>query len=136
MTVKAHKMWRRGLAQVTIFGLIFQAAMSAFMLPMPLMQAAVAAASDGQDIVICTSFGFERVPAAASHDAGKGHQPAGTESCPVCTALAPAAFADVPVVQTDLPLEFQPAPVSQPAADQCPAQVTVLTQHNRGPPLA
>jgi hypothetical protein len=136
MTAKAHKMWRRGIAQVTIFGLIFQAAMSAFMLPMPLMQAAVAAASHGQEIVICTSLGFERISLGTAGDAGKGNQPAGAEGCPVCVALAPAAAADLPVIQTNLPQEFQPAPVPQSAADRCPAQLTVLTQHNRGPPLA
>ncbi len=136
MTVKAQNWWRRGIVQLTMFGLVIQAAMSAFMLPMPLMQSAVAAASNGQEIVICTSLGFERMPLGMAGDAGKGNRPAGAEGCPVCVALAPAAAADLPVIQTNLPQEVLPAQAPQPAVDQCPAQVTVLTQHNRGPPLA
>ena len=136
MTAKAHNWWRRGIVQLTMFGLVIQAAMSAFMLPMPLMQSAVAAASNGQEIVICTSLGFERIPLGAAGDAGNGNQPAGAEGCPVCVALVPAAAADLPVIETNLPQEVLSAQAPQPAADQCPAQVTVLTQHNRGPPLA
>ncbi len=136
MTVKAHKMWRRGLAQVTIFGLIFQAAVSAFMLPMPVMQAAVAAASHGQEMVICTSLGFERVSITATGETGKGGQPSGSEGCPVCVALAPAAAADLPVIAAVPQLDVQPAPAIRPAADRLPERLAILTQRNRGPPQA
>jgi hypothetical protein len=135
MTAKAHKMRRRGLVQLTIFGLIFQAAMSAFMLPMPLIQAAVAAESGGLEMVICTSYGFERVPVPSGGSGQTGH-PAGTESCPVCMALAPAASADLPVIAKLPPHDVQPAPGLMPAADLRPESPTVLTHRNRGPPLA
>jgi hypothetical protein len=132
MTVKAHSGWRRMIAGAAVLGLVFQAALSAFMMPMSPARAAMAA-SRGAGFPVCTPLGFKWLP-PRTDGGGQDEQPAGREDCAICAALAASAFASLPVVHPVPALELQTPRTVPSRAGHCQPGATVLTHHNRGPP--
>ncbi len=131
MTVRAHSGWRRMIAAAAVLGLVFQAALSAFMMPMPPARAAMAA-SRAAGFPVCTPLGFKWLPPRTG--GGQDEQPAGREDCAICAVLAASAFASLPVVHPVPAPELQTPRIVPSRAGQCQPGATVLPHHNRGPP--
>jgi hypothetical protein len=128
MTVRVHSGWRRAVARGAMLGLVFQAFVSAFMLPMP--AAGTAAARNNS---ICAPAAFKQAADDAGGAPPGSGQPAG-KTCAVCTVLAAvASFALLPALQP-LPLESPVPFIGQPATGRLLFHAAVFTQHNRGPP--
>jgi hypothetical protein len=132
MTVRAWSGWRRAVARGAMLGLVFQALLGAFMLPMPYAVTSVAAASTAWTSAICVPKGVKQAGDGAGQTGPGSGQPAG--ACAVCAVLAVSSFALVPVLQ---PLPHEPPALitAQPGADRRPPRAAVLAWHNRGPPL-
>ncbi len=131
MTVRAQSGWRRAVARVAILGLVFQALLGAFMLPMS-SAATSTAASIAWNNAICVSMGIKQAADGASETVPGSDQPAG-EACNVCAVLALSGLALVPAFQP-LPLDLPAPSAAQPGADQRPPCATILARHSRGPP--
>jgi hypothetical protein len=127
MRLSTYNIWQRFAARIAISGMLLQAALSAFMLPMPRaayeVQAGIAAP-------VCVPGGMIRADGPADKTAPDGVP----DACPVCAMLAAAGLALAP--------SFQALPQSPPLAstglapvDEARPGTVVLARHSRGPPF-
>jgi len=132
MDGKVHSFGRHLLARVIALSLVFQAFTAAYMLPMPLMGSQARAASPISGVVIvCTANGSKQI--TFDQDGNPVETKIPDSPCPVCDALAVAAFAlqsSHPVVLTTL---SNPV-VLWPGNDFLPDNAACLSHNNRDPP--
>jgi hypothetical protein len=114
-----------------MLGLVFQALLGAFMLPMS-SAATSSAASTAWNNAICVTMGIKQAADGGSQTEPGSGGPAG-EACNVCAVLALSGLALVPVFQP-LPLDLPAPSAAQPGADQRPPRAAILARHSRGPP--
>jgi hypothetical protein len=135
MGSKVRRDWRHLISQVVMIGLVFQAVMAAYMLPMPAMalEGALESALESGQIVICTPTGLKQITLDDNGNLVETDLP-GKHNCPVCDALAGMTLA-FQITQPELPTGFVSPENDQPVNDHCPPSIACRAHNNRDPPI-
>lgn len=138
MSSKVYRQWRHLISQVLMIGLVFQAVMVAYMLPMPVMAAmgvtsGWVSASDSRQMIICTPSGLKQITV---DDNGNFVEVdvTGNNHCSVCDTLAGTTFA-LNEMQPALPARFVSPENCHPVNDHRLPSITCRVHNNRDPPF-